>query len=59
MGLPLFEIPDAAVGIMYEIGEARKAHPGAYTRLMLSTILVVFTGLSFMIQSFSYCSGFT
>jgi len=31
-GLPLFDIPDAAT-IMYEIAEARKAHPNKYIKI--------------------------
>ena len=31
-GLPLFEVVDASA-IMYEIAEARKAHPNAYIKI--------------------------
>jgi ribulose-bisphosphate carboxylase small chain len=31
-GLPLFEIPDATA-IMFELDEARKAHPGIYIKI--------------------------
>ena len=35
-GLPLFDIPDAAT-IMYELAEARKAHPGIYELQLIHT----------------------
>ena len=58
-GLPLFEIPDAAT-IMYEINEARKAHPGVYMKINAfnNTRGVESTGLSFMIQRPAYEPGF-
>jgi ribulose-bisphosphate carboxylase small chain len=58
-GLPLFDIPDAAT-IMYEISEARKAHPNVYIKINAfdNTRGVESTALSFMIQRPSFEPGF-
>jgi len=58
-GLPLFEIPDAAT-IMYEISEARKAHPNVYIKINAfnNTRGIESTGLSFIIQRPSFEPGF-
>jgi ribulose-bisphosphate carboxylase small chain len=58
-GLPLFDIPDAAT-IMYEIAEARKAHPNVYIKINAfdNTRGVESTGLSFIIQRPSFEPGF-
>lgn len=58
-GLPLFDIPDAAT-IMYEIGEARKAHPNVYVKINAfdNTRGVESTALSFIIQRPSFEPGF-
>jgi len=58
-GLPLFEIPDAAT-IMYEIAEARKAHPGVYIKINAFNNArgVESTALSFIIQRPAYEPGF-
>lgn len=58
-GLPLFDIPDAAT-IMYEINEARKAHPNVYIKINAfdNKRGVESTGLSFIIQRPSFEPGF-
>jgi ribulose-bisphosphate carboxylase small chain len=57
-GLPLFEIPDAAT-IMYEISEARKAHPGVYMKINAfnNTRGVESTAIAFIIQRFLHPLG--
>ena len=58
-GLPLFEIPDAAT-IMYEIAEARKAHPGVYIKINAFNNArgVESTAVAFIIQRPAYEPGF-
>ena len=58
-GLPLFDIPDAAT-IMYEIAEARKAHPNKYIKVNAfnNTRGVESCALSFIIQRPAYEPGF-
>jgi ribulose-bisphosphate carboxylase small chain len=58
-GLPLFDIPDAAT-ILYEISEARKAHPNVYIKINAfdNTRGVESTGLSFIIQRPAFEPGF-
>lgn len=58
-GLPLFDIPDAAT-ILYEINEARKAHPNTYIKVNAfdNTRGVESTGLSFIIQRPTFEPGF-
>ena len=58
-GLPLFDIPDAAT-IMYEIAEARKAHPNKYLKVNAFNNArgVESTALSFIIQRPAYEPGF-
>ena len=58
-GLPLFEIPDAAT-IMYEIAEARKAHPNKYLKINAFNNArgIESTALSFIIQRPAYEPGF-
>jgi ribulose-bisphosphate carboxylase small chain len=58
-GLPLFDIPDAAT-ILYEIAEARKAHPNVYIKINAfdNSRGVESTGLSFIIQRPSFEPGF-
>ena len=58
-GLPLFDIPDAAT-IMYEIAEARKAHPNKYLKVNAfnNTRGVESCALSFIIQRPAYEPGF-
>ena len=58
-GLPLFDIPDAAT-IMYEINEARKAHPNVYIKINAfdNTRGVESTALSFLIQRPGFEPGF-
>jgi len=58
-GLPLFDIPDAAT-IMYEINEARKAHPNVYIKINAfnNTRGIESTGLSFIVQRPAFEPGF-
>jgi ribulose-bisphosphate carboxylase small chain len=58
-GLPLFNVPDAAT-ILYELNEARKAHPNVYVKLNAfdNTRGVESTGLSFIVQRPSFEPGF-
>lgn len=58
-GLPLFDIPDAAT-IMYEVAEARKAHPNKYLKINAFNNArgVESTALSFIIQRPAYEPGF-
>jgi len=58
-GLPLFDIPDAAT-ILYEINEARKAHPNVYIKINAfdNTRGVESTALSFIIQRPTFEPGF-
>jgi len=58
-GLPLFDIPDAAT-IMYEIAEARKAHPNKYLKINAFNNArgIESTALSFIIQRPAYEPGF-
>ena len=58
-GLPLFDIPDSAT-IMYEINEARKAHPKVYIKINAfdNTRGVESTALSFIIQRPEFEPGF-
>jgi ribulose-bisphosphate carboxylase small chain len=58
-GLPLFDIPDAAT-ILYELSEARKAHPNVYIKINAfdNTRGVESTGLSFIVQRPSFEPGF-
>jgi ribulose-bisphosphate carboxylase small chain len=58
-GLPLFDIPDSAT-ILYEIAEARKAHPNVYIKVNAfdNSRGVESTGLSFIIQRPSFEPGF-
>jgi ribulose-bisphosphate carboxylase small chain len=58
-GLPLFDIPDAAT-IIYEIAEARKAHPNVYIKVNAfdNTRGVESTALSFIIQRPAFEPGF-
>lgn len=58
-GLPLFDIPDAAT-ILYELKEARKAHPNVYIKLNAfnNTRGVESTALSFIVQRPSFEPGF-
>ena len=58
-GLPLFDIPDAAA-ILYEIAEARKAHPGVYIKVngFNNARGVESTAISFIIQRPAFEPGF-
>jgi len=58
-GLPLFDIPDAAT-ILYEIAEARKAHPGVYIKIngFNNARGVESTAISFIIQRPAFEPGF-
>jgi ribulose-bisphosphate carboxylase small chain len=58
-GLPLFNVPDAAT-IMYEINEARKAHPNVYIKINAFNNIrgVESTALSFLIQRPAFEPGF-
>jgi len=58
-GLPLFDIPDAAT-IVYEIAEARKAHPNTYIKLNAFNNArgIESCALSFFIQRPAYEPGF-
>ena len=58
-GLPLFDIPDAAT-ILYEINQARKAHPNVYIKINAfdNSRGVESTGLSFIVQRPSFEPGF-
>jgi ribulose-bisphosphate carboxylase small chain len=58
-GLPLFDVPDAAT-ILYEITEARKAHPNVYIKVNAfnNTRGVESTGLSFIVQRPKFEPGF-
>jgi len=58
-GLPLFNVPDAAT-ILYEINEARKAHPNVYIKINAfnNTRGIESTGLSFIVQRPSFEPGF-
>jgi len=58
-GLPLFDIPDAAT-IVYEIAEARKAHPNTYIKLNAFNNArgIESCALSFIIQRPAYEPGF-
>jgi ribulose-bisphosphate carboxylase small chain len=58
-GLPLFNVPDAAT-ILYEVNEARKAHPNVYVKVNAfdNTRGVESTGLSFIVQRPSFEPGF-
>jgi ribulose-bisphosphate carboxylase small chain len=58
-GLPLFDIPDASA-IIYEIAEARKAHPNTYIKVNAFNNArgVESTVLSFIIQRPTYEPGF-
>jgi ribulose-bisphosphate carboxylase small chain len=58
-GLPLFDVPDAAT-IIYEIAEARKAHPNVYIKINAfnNTRGIESTALSFIIQRPAFEPGF-
>jgi ribulose-bisphosphate carboxylase small chain len=58
-GLPLFDIPDSAA-ILYEIAEARKAHPGVYIKVngFNNARGVESTAISFIIQRPAFEPGF-
>jgi len=58
-GLPLFDIPDAAT-IMYELAEARKAHPGVYIKINAfnNARFIESTALSFIVQRPAFEPGF-
>ena len=58
-GLPLFDIPDAAT-IMYELSEARKAHPGIYLKMNAFNNArgVESTSVSFIVQRPAFEPGF-
>ena len=58
-GLPLFDIPDAAT-IMYELAEARKAHPGIYLKMNAFNNArgVESTAVSFIVQRPAFEPGF-
>jgi len=58
-GLPLFDVPDSAT-IMYELAEARKAHPGVYIKINAFNNArgVESTALSFIVDRPKYEPGF-
>jgi len=58
-GLPLFDVPDASA-IMYELAEARKAHPGIYIKIngFNNARGVESTGISFIVQRPAFEPGF-
>jgi len=58
-GLPLFDIPDAAT-VMYELAEARKAHPGIYIKMNAFNNArgVESTAVSFIVQRPAFEPGF-
>ena len=58
-GLPLFDIPDAAT-IMYELAEARKAHPGIYIKMNAFNNArgIESTAVSFIVQRPAFEPGF-
>jgi len=58
-GLPLFDIPDAAT-IMYELAEARKAHPGIYLKMNAFNNArgIESTAVSFIVQRPAFEPGF-
>jgi len=58
-GLPLFDVPDAAA-VMYELAEARKAHPGIYIKIngFNNARGIESTGISFIVQRPAFEPGF-
>jgi len=58
-GLPLFDIPDSAT-ILYELTEARKAHPNVYIKINAfnNARFVESTAISFIVQRPSFEPGF-
>jgi ribulose-bisphosphate carboxylase small chain len=58
-GLPLFNVADAST-ILYELNEARKAHPNYYIKINAfnNTRGIESTGLSFIVQRPSFEPGF-
>jgi ribulose-bisphosphate carboxylase small chain len=58
-GLPLFDIPDSAT-ILYELAEARKAHPNVYIKINAfnNARFVESTAISFIVQRPSFEPGF-
>jgi ribulose-bisphosphate carboxylase small chain len=58
-GLPLFDIPDAAT-VMYELAEARKAHPGIYIKMNAFNNArgIESTAVSFIVQRPAFEPGF-
>jgi ribulose-bisphosphate carboxylase small chain len=58
-GLPLFNLPDSAA-VLYELAEARKAHPGVYIKINAFNNArgVESTALSFIAQRPAFEPGF-
>ena len=58
-GLPLFDIPDSAT-ILYELAEARKAHPNVYIKINAfnNARFVESTAISFIVQRPAFEPGF-
>jgi len=58
-GLPLFNVTDAAA-IVYEINEARKAHPGVYVKVNAfnNARTIESTAVSFIVQRPAFEPGF-
>lgn len=58
-GLPLFDVPDASA-ILYELNQARKAHPGVYIKIngFNNARGIESTGISFIVQRPSFEPGF-
>lgn len=58
-GLPLFNVSDASA-IIFELNEARKAHPGVYIKINAfnNTRGIESTGLSFIAQRPAFEPGF-
>ena len=58
-GLPLFDMPDSS-SIVYELNQARKAHPNMYIKIngFNNARGVESTGISFIVQRPSFEPGF-